>query len=112
MFATARGRRYTETIGFAELRPYSGSMLQPAGSLTTSIVNSGSIGAPSFPFGGQGRKIRNKPCSSSSECEAGSSCGKLGQFDPSTAANNGSFPPVASHRLRIVSTDKPIESDG
>ena len=45
--------------------------------------------------GGHGSATRNRPRSSSSECERGSPGGRFGQFMPSTAANSGSLPPVA-----------------
>src|SRR5262245_43598705 len=60
-FATGRGRRYTETVGVALDRPYCEFVLQPLGSRTTSSANSGSIGRPSRPTGGHGRKTRINP---------------------------------------------------
>ncbi len=39
-FAAGRGRRKTETVGWALLSPYSRLVLHPVGSRTTSIVNS------------------------------------------------------------------------
>ena len=67
VFATGRGRRYTETIGVGLFRPYRGLVLQPEGSRTTSIVNSGSMTVPFAAFGGHGRNTRNNPRSSNSE---------------------------------------------
>ncbi len=87
-------------------------VLQPYGSRTTSSRKSGSMGEPSARRGGHGRCTRINPWSSSSECEARSSCGSVGQFEPSTAANNGSRPPVVSHRRRAVAADRLIESAG
>src|SRR5690348_14124089 len=91
--AATRGLRKTEMWGSGLCRPYLGSVLQPVGSRTTSIVNSGFTGVPSGPTDrGQGNDTRNRPRFSNKECESGSSCGKLGQLEPSIAANTGSLP--------------------
>ena len=110
--ATGRGRRYTETVGERLVNPYSGWVLQPVGSRTTSIVNSGSTGVPSARLGGHGRGTRNRPRFKSSECDAASSCGRLGQLLPSIAAKIGSRPFVSRHRASMVSTDTLMPSAG
>src|SRR5678815_5208467 len=99
-------------VGLLLVKPYCGSVLQRVGSRTTSMVNSGSMRVPSDFRGGQGKKTRMRPRSSSSECEAGSSCGRLGQFLPSMAANSGSLPLVSRHRSRAVAAEIVIASDG
>ena len=57
-------------------------------------------------FFGTGRKTRISPRSSSRECDFSCSCGRFGQLEPSTAANNGSLPPVRFHRSRAASAEK------
>src|SRR5687768_10885318 len=106
-FAAGRGRRNTETVGAALRRPYAGSRLTPVGSRTTSIANSGVT-----PGGGHAMATRKRPRSRSSECELAWSWGRLGLFEPSTAAKIGSVPLVARHRSRIVSTDTLIAFAG
>ena len=110
--AAGRGLRYTDTMGCAELKPYCGCRLQPVGSRTTSMLNSGSMRLPAASCGGQGRNTRNRPRLSSSECEAGSCCGRCGQLAPSTAAKIGSWPCVTCHCCRMLSSDRLMASCG
>src|SRR6516164_177564 len=110
--AAGRGRRYTDTVGWALFKPYAGLKLQPVGSRTTSIENSTALGEPSALRGGHESGMRYKPRLSRSECDFSLSCGKSGQFDPSNAANTGSLPSVASQRSRKLAADTLIPYAG
>ena len=61
VFATGRGRRYTDTVGRGDARPCTGCVLQPVGSRTTSSVNSTGSGAPFAASGGHGSATRIRP---------------------------------------------------
>ena len=63
------------------------------------------IPAVNSAFFGSASGTRISPRFNNNECDFSSSCGRLGQFDPSIAANNGSLPLVRRHKSRAASAE-------